>query len=107
MSPGTTQRVLAGDAMIHGFSYLQAGGLTLSIRSKALAEHSTVEYLRSGLALDGAVSTPAQETLVKTLRYLKASDPSAFIRGLHDVVERSNLLTCFQILREHAMPCMG
>lgn len=98
--PGTTVRVVPGEAFIHGFAYIQNNGLTLSIRSKAVENSSTFEYFRSGLALRMASLDPQRDARVKALRYLTNVDQDQFCIRLAQCIQEETLSGSLNLLRE-------
>jgi hypothetical protein len=96
--PGMTIRVPAGAAYIHGQSYADKVGLSLSIRSEEKGNHLTFTYWRPGVALETNLVDDVADRQIKALDALHSMRSVECRRTLRSALRRADLRTAFLLL---------
>ncbi len=96
---GSTLPVYRGHDMIHGLTYVDRLGISLSIRTNENPEWVTSEFLPPGVRVDLTKLDRVVQQQVKSLEALFAIDPDRAARALERLLRRADARSCFLLLK--------
>jgi hypothetical protein len=97
--PGSTAKVEAGPATIHGQSYADRPGLSISIRTREDWDFLTYNYWHPGLAIETAFVDDVTTRQLKSLDALYLLKPAECWKALRAALRRADARTTFYLLR--------
>ena len=104
-TPGATELVPAGSSCIHGQSYADRPGLSLSVRAAETAG-LTLTYWEPGVALEASHVDDLTRRAIQGLDALYLADPGRCARALRRAVQTNDFRRAFVVLR-HAQRAYG
>jgi hypothetical protein len=104
--PGATVAVIAGQDLIHGQSYVDRPGMSVSVRAPYYGDELTLSYWAPGLAVQSAMADDLHERIKKGFDALYLLDARRCAQALRRALRKSDDRTIFRLL-DHAQQKYG